>query len=142
GLVLDRRGLCRARPLCRETDDEVADVDLVALADDRRLRDLAAVDVGAVRALEVGDDEATVPEEQPRVVLGDVPLREHQIDALHAADVDLVLVERLAALGSALFADDDREHSGPGRSLRGVEAQLRGETHPAYIRDLVLRRLK
>jgi hypothetical protein len=45
------------------------------------------------------------------VVLGDVALREHEIVALNPADVDLVLVEGLLALGAPLFADDDREHS-------------------------------
>ena len=94
-----------------EAEHEVADVDLVALADDRRLGDLPTVDVRAVGALQVGDDEAAVAEQQPGVVLRDVPLREHEIVALDAADVDLVLVERLLALCAALFADDDREHS-------------------------------
>ena len=40
-----------------------------------------------------------------------VPFGEHEIIALHAADVDLVLVEKLATLGSPFFADDDREHA-------------------------------
>ena len=96
-----------------EAEDEVADVDLVALADDRRLRDLPAVDVRAVGALQVGDDEPAVAEEEARVVLRDVALREHQVVALDAPDVDLVLVEGLPTLGAPLFADDDREHSGP-----------------------------
>ena len=46
------------------------------------------------------------------MVLRDVALREHQVVALHAADVDLVLVEGFATLGAPLLADDDREHSG------------------------------
>jgi hypothetical protein len=44
-------------------------------------------------------------------MLRNVPLREHQVVALDAPDVDLVLVEALAALGAAFFADDDREHA-------------------------------
>ena len=67
-----------------EAQHEVADVDLVALADDRRLGDLASVDVGPVGALRDPDDEAAVTEEQARVVLRDVALRQHQVVALHA----------------------------------------------------------
>ncbi len=72
-----------------DAKDEVTDVDLVALADDGRLRDLAAVDEGAVGALEIGDDETAVSIKQAGVALGDVSLREHEIIALHTADVDL-----------------------------------------------------
>ena len=93
-----------------DAHDEVADVDLVALADDGGLGDLAPVDVGAVGALQVGDDEAAVPAEQPGVALGDVALGQHQVVALDAPDVDLGALERLAPLGAALLADDDREH--------------------------------
>jgi hypothetical protein len=94
-----------------EAEYEVADVDLVALAHDGGLRDLPAVYVRAIRALQIRDDEATVAKEKPSVMLGYVAFREHQIVALDAADVDLALVEGLFALRAALLADDDREHS-------------------------------
>jgi hypothetical protein len=86
---------------------EVADVDLVAFANDRRLRDLAAVDVSSVGALQVGDDESSVAKQQTRMPLGDVSLRKGKVIALNAADVDLRLVKRLSALGSAFLTDND-----------------------------------
>src|SRR5262249_46979388 len=98
-------------------------VNLVALAHDGRLRDLAAIDVRPVGALEVGDDEATVTEKEPRMFLGNIALREHEVVALYAANVDLVLVEELSTLGPPFFADDNREHgrsnpAGAGRARR------------------------
>ena len=57
-----------------EREHEVADVDLVAFLDDQRPGDLAAVDVGAVGALEVDDDEAAVLEHDARVALRHVAL--------------------------------------------------------------------
>src|SRR5258706_9434888 len=68
----------RAGAVRLQAEDEVSDVNLVAFADDRGLRDLSAVDVGPVRALEVRDDEAAVAEEEARVMFRDVPFREHQ----------------------------------------------------------------
>ena len=118
-----------------EAQHEVADVDLVALADDGRLRDLPAVDVRPVGALEVRDDEPPVTEEQARVVLRHVALREHQVVALDAPDVDLVLVEGLPTLGAAFLADDDREHSVPSGG-----APCADRTAGAYAGPLVLRR--
>src|SRR5262249_54087789 len=90
---------------------EVSNVDLVAFADDRRLGDLPPVDVRSVRALQVGDDDASVAEKQPRMALGDIALRQHEVVALHAAHVDFMLVECLATLGSPLLANDDRKHA-------------------------------
>src|SRR5262249_24170316 len=79
---------------------------------------LAAVDVRAVRALQIGDDDAPVAEEQASMSFGNIALGQHEIVALHATDVDLVLVEDLATLGSALLTDDDREHASKGASLK------------------------
>src|SRR5204863_10173805 len=88
----------------------VTDVDLVRVFDDERARDLATVDVRAVRALEIDNDELAVLEHDARVSLRHVPLREHDVVALHATDGDLGLVEHHAALLAAFFLDDDGEH--------------------------------
>ncbi len=104
-------GVDHGRVTRLEAQDEVADVDLVAFANDGRLRDLAAVDVSAVGAFEIGDDEAPVAKEEPGMVLRHVALGEHQVIALHPPHVDLVPIEGLATFGSPLLADDDREHS-------------------------------
>src|SRR5690606_14074393 len=93
-------------------EDEVADVDLVGLLHHQRAGDLAAVDVGAVGALEVDDDELAVLEDDAGVALGDVALRQDDVVALHAADGDLRLVEVEPALLAAFFGDCDREHVG------------------------------
>src|SRR5439155_25224831 len=97
-----RAGRARARHRSGKLDaqHEVTDVDLVSLAHDGRLRDLAPIDVRAVGALEIGDDDAPVAEQEPRMALGNIALREHEVVALHTPDVDLVLVEDLATLRS------------------------------------------
>src|SRR6185436_13063800 len=84
-----------------DADDEVADGDLVGVLDDERARDLAPVDVRAVGALEVDDDELAVLEHDARVVPRYVALREHDVVALHATDGDLELVEHHAVLLAA-----------------------------------------
>src|SRR5204863_9512307 len=96
-------------------------VDLVGVLDHQRAGDLATVDVRAVRALEVDDDELAVLEHDARVPLRHVALRQHDVVALHTTDRDLGLVEHHAALLAAFFRDDDREHRGPfdGRVARG-----------------------
>src|SRR5262249_38286171 len=63
------------------------------------------------------------------VVLRHVALREHQVVALDAPDVDLVLVEGLPTLGAPFLADDDREHSVPSGGGRVHVA--RAHTSPA-----------
>ena len=103
-----------------EPQDEVADVDLVSLADDGRLGDLAPVHVRPVRTLQIGHDEPAVAIEKACVMLGHVPLREHQIVALHSANVDLVFFEALSPLGPALLVNDYREHSGTRRDTQGA----------------------
>src|SRR5262249_9799925 len=93
-----------------DTDDEVADVDLVGVLDDERARDLSTVDVRAVRTLEIDDDELAVFEHDARVALGHVAFRHHDVVALHAFDGDLGLVEHHAALLAAFFLDEYGEH--------------------------------
>src|SRR6185436_3355652 len=88
-------------------DDKIADVDLVGVFDDERARDLATVDVRAVRALEIDDDELAVFEHDARVTLRHVALRQHDVVPLNAAYRDLRLVEHHAALFAAFFLDDD-----------------------------------
>jgi hypothetical protein len=99
-----------------DAEDEVADVDLVGLLDHERAGDLAPVDVRAVRALEVDDDELAVLEDDARVTLGDVALGQDHVVALHAADRDLRLVEVEPTLLAAFFRHSDREHSAVSRS--------------------------
>ncbi len=127
-----RRCPARGRPGRRRLDPqhEVADVDLVAFADDRRLSDLPAVDVRAVRALEIGDDEAPVAEEQPSVPLRHVALRQHQVVALHAADVDLRPVEGFAALRAPFSLMITENISSP----RGARAEVRPDALATPIR--------
>jgi hypothetical protein len=61
---------------------------------------------------------------QARVMLRDIALRDHQVVALDAPDVDLVLVEGIASLRAALLVDDHREHSVPrGTANAGRYAQ-------------------
>src|SRR5690242_12518592 len=62
-----------------DAQHEIADVDLVPLAHDGRLGDLAPIDVSAVHALQVGDDDASVAKEEPGVALGNIALREQEI---------------------------------------------------------------
>ena len=125
-VVVVRGHVAAARAAGVEAEHEVADVDLVPFTNDRRLRDLPAVHVRAVRALEVGHDEPTIAVEESRVMLRDVPLREHQVVPLNAPDVDLVLVEPLSSLSASLLADDDRKHFRStlenGRSSRAARA--------------------
>src|SRR5207248_1330041 len=110
-----------------DTDDEVADIDLVRILDDERTRDLAAVDVGAVRALEIDDDELAVLEHDARVALGHVALGQNDVVALHPTDGDLGLVEHHAALLAAFFLDVYGEHW----LLRPAgKARLRNGTKP------------
>ena len=98
-----------------KTQDEIPDVNFVTLAHRRCLRDLSAVHIRAVGALQIGHDEATVTKQKASVVFRNVALREHQIIALNPSDADLVLVIEFAALGSALLTDDHREHVVPSQ---------------------------
>jgi hypothetical protein len=109
GLLCPATGAGSAHLL--HTEDEVADVDLVGLLDHERAGDLASVDVGPVRALEVDDDELAVLQDDASVPLGDVALGQDDVVALDAADRDLRLVEIEPALLAALLRDSDREHS-------------------------------
>ena len=93
-----------------DADDEVTDVDLVRVLDDERARDLAPVDVGPVRALQIDDDELLIFEDDASVPLRHVPLGEDDVVPLHPPDGDLRLVEHHAALLAAFFLDDDGEH--------------------------------
>ncbi len=93
-----------------DAHDEVADVDLVGLLHDERARDLAAVDVRAVGALQVDDDELAVLEHDARVALRHVALGQDDVVPLHPPDGDLRFVEHDAALLAALLGDQDREH--------------------------------
>jgi hypothetical protein len=54
-------------------EDEVADVDFVGVFDDVGSGDFASVDVGAVGAFEINDDELAVFDHDAGVAFGDVP---------------------------------------------------------------------
>jgi hypothetical protein len=96
-----------------QSEDEVTDVNLIAFANDGGLGYFPTVDVGAVRAFQVANDEATVPIKQSGVVFGDVAFGQHQLVALYAAYVNFGLIKDLATLGAAFFRDYDREHAVP-----------------------------
>jgi hypothetical protein len=81
---------------------------------DRRLVDAAAIHVGPVRAVHVGDDEPPISIDEPSVSLRNVPLRKHEVVALDTTDADLRLVERFALLRTPLLADHDGEHGSLG----------------------------
>src|SRR5262249_61877597 len=98
-----RRAVTLGRRSFIDADDEVADVDLVGVLDDERARDLSAVDVRPVGALEIDDDELAVFEHDARVALRDVAFGQDNVVALHTTDGDLGLVEHHAALLATLF---------------------------------------
>jgi len=119
-IALGRRGFVYA-------DDKIADVDLVRVLDHQRTGDLATIDVRAIRALEVDNDELAVFEHDARMALRHVALRQHDVVSLHAANGDLGLVEHHAALLAAFFLDEYGEHwllRPPGK------ATLRNGTKP------------
>lgn len=69
-----------------------------------------AVDVGAVGAFQVDDDELAFFEDDLGVAFGDVAFGENDIVSLDPSDGDLVLVE-LQSLGfSTLFLDHNGKH--------------------------------
>ena len=90
-----------ARPF--DADQEVADVDAIGRSDRRGPRDLAPVDVGAVRALEIGDLHLAGPHRQPRMPLRDVPLGEHDVIAGDAPNRDSSL-SNVRTFGSPPFS--------------------------------------
>ena len=101
-------------------DHEVTDVDLVTRTNHRRRRDATAVEIGAVGALQVGNEEAPLPAEHLRVTLGDVALRQDDVIPRDAANGDLVLVE-LHPLGrSPLLRHVQRQHRGNFAPLRSA----------------------
>ena len=94
-----------------EAKDEVSNIDFVSLTNNRGLCDSSPVDIGSVGALEVGNDESTIPGKQSRMMLGHVSLGQHQLVALDSADVDFGSIENFAPFVAALFCDDDRKHT-------------------------------
>jgi hypothetical protein len=86
------------------SQDEVADVNFVRIFYDKRTRDLSAVDVRAVGALEIDNDELSIFENDPSMSLGDIALRQDNIVALNTPNCDLCFVEVQAALVPALLS--------------------------------------
>ena len=98
-----------------DADQEVAHVDPVRGRQEHRPADLPAVDVGAVRALEVGDlDLPWALHREPRVPLRDVPLGEHDVVAGDAADRDFVLVEGEQLRLTVLLCQRQLDHGASG----------------------------
>jgi hypothetical protein len=113
-----------ARPFV-DTEDEIADVDLVVLFDDERAGDLSAVYIRAVGALQVDDDELAVLEHDASVPLGNVALRQDDVVSLHATDRHFGLVVFVTTLVPTLFGHHDREH------VRRLFGRLRAATQRA-----------
>ena len=90
----------------------------VTVFDDEWRCDLAAVDVGAVRTLEVDNDELAVLEHDPSMTLGHVPFGQDDVVALDTPNGHLCFVELKAALVSAFFGDDKCKHWALPATLR------------------------
>lgn len=101
---------CRCSRKLLNIHNEIADVDLVTRLNDERRGDLATIDVGAVCALQVNDNEAVVFENNPRVTLADVAFGQDDIVALNPPNGDFILIEFHPALTAAFFRDHDCEH--------------------------------
>ncbi len=91
-------------------ENEVCDVDLVALLEWVGRRDLPAVDPGAVRGVEIHDDRLVVLQRKSRVLLRHVALREHDVVALNAPDSQLRLREIEPSPRAPLIGDHHRVH--------------------------------
>lgn len=98
--------------------NEIADIDLVTVFDDQWRRDLAAVDVSAVGAFEVDDDELAVLQHDTGVTFRNVSLGQNDVIALDPPDSHLGFVELEATLVSTFFGDDDGKHSALPAPLR------------------------
>ena len=61
-----------------DAQNEIADVDAITFAHDRRLRDATSIDVRPVRAVQISHDEATVAIDQTSVPFRHIPLRQRQ----------------------------------------------------------------
>jgi hypothetical protein len=107
------------------SQNEIANVNLIALAHDCCLGDLPAVHVSAVRALQIRHDKSAVTKEKSRVAFGDVPLRQQQVVTLNPPDVDLGAIECFAALGATLLIHDDGKHSPFLHACRRCRDRLR-----------------
>src|SRR4029078_374103 len=93
-----------------DADQKVADVDAIGRCDDRGSRDLAPVDVGAVRALEVGALHPVAALRQARVPLRDVAFRQDDVVTGDASNGDLVLVEGEHLWLASLFGQRELDH--------------------------------
>jgi hypothetical protein len=96
----------------RDRQDKVAYVDLIFRLDYLRARDFSAVDVRAVRALQVDDDEFLVFDDDSTVTLRNVALGQDDVVALDSADADFSLVEVVGRLLAVLLTDRDCEQHG------------------------------
>lgn len=101
-----------------DAQNEIADVDLVAVFDDQRRRDLATVNVSTVGALEVDDNELAVLQHDTGVTFRNVSLGQNDVIALDPPDCHLGFVELEATLVSTFFGDDDGKHSALPAPLR------------------------
>jgi hypothetical protein len=117
--------------------DEVADVDLVLVFNHQWAGNLAPIDVGAVGALQIDDDELAIFDDNAGVPLRDVSLGQDDVIALDTPNVHLGLVELKATLLSTLFRDDNREHCASSKpaSPRG-EARFRVSVEAMSVEDL------
>ena len=92
-----------------DVEDEVADVDLVVGRDDLRSGELPAVHVRAVGGFQIEDDDSSVLDHDPGVLLGNVALGQADVVLVDAPDGDLFRFEVEPLGGSALLGEDDAE---------------------------------
>ena len=91
-LVYDQRRLLPGTPSrgrvlgCFDSEDEIPDIDPVAVADDRGLLNATAVDISTIGTVEVRYDKPAISEEELCVLLRHVPLGKQQIVALYSAN--------------------------------------------------------
>ena len=110
------------RLLALDLQYKVPNVDLVGFINGLLGIDLAAIDVGAIRALEIDDIQIIVSQKDTAVLFGDVSLGQHDIIALHTPDGDLGLGEVVLGLLPTFFADRNAEHK--GQFLLGESSML------------------
>jgi hypothetical protein len=94
--------------------------------------DARAVDVDAVGAAQVLDEEVSLEEDQPRVVLRDRRLGQHEVAVLAASERVVALLEEEDLLGQISPLDLQRRHR-QRRAAGGAAIGVVGALLPAFL---------